>query len=46
MDETTRIFLTRGLQILMWIPITLAVRQLFKDVYDNEPDTCQDSKRD
>lgn len=46
MDETTRIFLTRGLQIAMWIPVILAARQLYRDVYDNQPNTCQDSKPD
>lgn len=46
MDEVTRMFLTRGLQIAMWIPIILAARQLYRDVYDNKPNTCQDSKPD
>ncbi len=46
MDEATRIFLTRSLQIAMWIPIILAARQLYRDVYDNQSNTCQDSERD
>ncbi len=46
MDEVTRIFLTRGLQIAMWIPIILAARQLYRDVYDNQSNTCQDSEPD
>ncbi len=46
MDEVTRIFLTRGLQIAMWIPIILAARQLYREVYENKPDTCQNSEPD
>ena len=33
MDEFTRLICTRGLQISMFIPIVLAARQLYKDVY-------------
>jgi hypothetical protein len=46
MDETTRIILTRAIQILMFIPIIFAFRQLYKDVHDNQSDTHKDSKRD
>ena len=36
MDELTRLICTRGLQITMLIPLIFAIRQLFKDVYDNK----------
>ena len=46
MDETTRIILTRAIQILMFIPIIFAFRQLYRDVHDHKSDTHKDSKRD
>ena len=46
MEETTRIFLTRGLQIIMWIPIIMAAKQLYRDVYDHQSNTCQDTQPD
>jgi hypothetical protein len=42
MDELTRIILTRAIQLFMCIPIILAFRQLWKDVYDNQSDTYKD----
>ena len=42
MDELTRLICTRGLQFIMLLPVILAARQLFKDVYDNDSNTCQD----
>ena len=46
MDETTRIILTRAIQILMFIPIIFAFRQLYKDVHDNQSDTHKDPEQD
>jgi len=45
MDEVTRLICTRGLQITMLIPLIFAIRQLYKDVYDNDSDTCQDQDK-
>ena len=42
MDELTRLICTRGLQITMLIPLFFAIRQLYKDVYENDSSTCQD----
>lgn len=42
MDEITRLLCTRGLQFVMLIPLILAIRQLYRDVYDNESDTWKD----
>jgi len=36
MDELTRLICTRGVQITMLIPLIFAIRQLYKDVYDNK----------
>jgi hypothetical protein len=46
MDETTRIILTRAIQILMFIPIIFAFRQLYRDIHDNKPDTYENQERD
>ena len=46
MDEVTRIFLTRALQLTMWIPLIMAAKQLHRYVYDHQPNTCQDTQPD
>jgi len=46
MEQSTIIILTRLMQFIMFIPIILAFRQLYKDVYDNESDTHQDPESD
>ena len=45
MDELTRLICTRGLQITMLIPLFFAIRQLYKDVYGNNSNTCQDEDK-
>ncbi len=34
MDALTRIFITRALQLILFIPVFLAARQLYRDVSD------------
>lgn len=45
MDEVTRLICTRGLQFTMLIPLIFAIRQLYRDVYDNDSNTCQDQDK-
>ena len=45
MDEVTRLICTRGLQITMLVPLIFAIRQLYKDVYGNNSNTCQDEDK-
>ena len=46
MEQDTIIILTRLMQIVMFIPIIMWFRQLYKDVYDNESDPNQDPDSD
>ena len=46
MDEMTRIILTRAFQIVMFLPIIMGSRQLYKDIYDNKPTTYEDPEQD
>jgi|14BtaG_2_1085337.scaffolds.fasta_scaffold159234_2 hypothetical protein len=46
MEDSTIIILTRAFQLFICIPIILAFRQLYKDVYDNESEAYKDPDSD